>query len=238
MLQEPPSEHLVAEHWDTEHTPTPCPALHPAASILQCPDPVVAAPRCHYHFSPHPDPFHMGLSLGFGLLWSGLILLVGFGLFSFVFFWGGKTGSENNKQVNSSNISDNERGENTPTPRQKQNAHMHGERRQSNSRLHVAKQQQPQWDRATSNRSAGNTHPKHGAMGTSHRVTSIGAPKEPAEPRNTELSHTEVGIKPLRSPSQTVELVWHCPCTDHVPWIVALLLGNEFYPLFIKDKNQ
>lgn len=104
MLQEPPSEHLVAEHWDTEHTPTPCPALHPTSSILQCPDPVVIAPPCHHCFSPHPDPFHEGQSLGFGwllLLWSGLVLLVVSGIF---FFGGeeGKTGSENNKQVNSS----------------------------------------------------------------------------------------------------------------------------------------
>lgn len=210
-------------------------ALHPTPSILQCPDPAVTAPQCHRCFSPHPDPFHVGLLLGLGLLlWSGLVLLVVLGFF---LGGGGKTGSGNNKQVNSKYISDNERGENTPTPRRKQNEHMHGERRRSNSRLHTAKQQQPRRDGAVSSCRAGSAHPKRGAMGTSHRVTPTGAP---AEPRNTELhvSHIEVGKEPLGSPSSTVELAWHCPCTDHITWVVALLRGKEFCPLFIKDKSQ
>ena len=57
-------------------------ALHPTPSILQCPDPAVTAPQCHRCFSPHPDPFHVGLLLGLGLLlWSGLVLLVVLGVF-------------------------------------------------------------------------------------------------------------------------------------------------------------
>lgn len=185
-------------------------------------------------FSP-PRPFSRGAVAGFGVVvvvWFGFV-----GCFGVFFGGGGKTGSGNNKQVNSKYISDNERGENTPTPRRKQNEHMHGERRRSNSRLHTAKQQQPRRDGAVSSCRAGSAHPKRGAMGTSHRVTPTGAP---AEPRNTELhvSHIKVGKEPLGSPSSTVELAWHCPCTDHITWVVALLRGKEFCPLFIKDKSQ